>query len=229
MIKQHATDEYRTEIIKLWRADQTGAAAMKQQEEESVALSALLPETPLENDPGFVDALLAIQKSIEAATTNDAVATLNPGMEALSEASDEIWALINNAITRLEATGDAAELNAIITGVDPATIPTPEPEATPTPSPYKTLKKGMKNNKAVKNLQDRLYKLGWFSGVRDGDFGLATQTAVKKFQKAISMEQNGIATAEVQVRLYADDAPRGGSKAVAPAATEAAATPEPSA
>ncbi len=232
LIKQHATDEYRTEIIKLYRADQTGAAAMKQQEEESAQISALLPEKPLENDPGFVDALLAIQKSIEAATTNDAVAVLNPALSSLSEASEENWALINNAIARLEATSDAAELNAIIKGVDLSTIPTPQPEATPTPSPYKTLKKGMKNNKAVKNLQDRLYKLGWFNGVRDGDFGPATQTAVKKFQKAAGMEQDGIATAEVQVRIYAEDAPRGGSKAVAPAATEAAgadtaATPEP--
>ena len=227
MIKQHATDEYRTEIIKLWRADQTGAAAMKQQEQESAQISALLPEKPLENDQGFVNALLAIQKSIEAATANDAVAALNPAMQALSEASDENWALINNAITRLGGTEDPAALNAIVKGVDLSTIATPEPEATATPSPYKTLKKGMKNNKAVKNLQDRLYKLGWFNGVRDGDFGPATQTAVKKFQKAADMEQDGIATSEVQERLYADDAPRGGSKTVAPDATEAAASPAP--
>jgi peptidoglycan hydrolase-like protein with peptidoglycan-binding domain len=113
--------------------------------------------------------------------------------------------------------------------VNLATIPTPVPEATATPSPYKTLKKGMKNNKQVKNLQDRLYKLGWFNGVRDGDFGPATQTAVKKFQKALGLpeaEQDGIATSALQEQLYADNAPRGDGKA--PSATTAPdATPAP--
>jgi peptidoglycan hydrolase-like protein with peptidoglycan-binding domain len=186
-----------------------------------------MPEKPLENDQSFVDALLAIQKSIQDATLSDAVIALGAGntsLSSLNEASAQSWSLINNAITRLENSTDPAELDAIVKGVDLSTIATPTPVPTDTPSPYKTLKKGMKNNAQVKNLQKRLYKLGWFSGVQDGDFGLATQTAVKKFQKAIGMEQNGIATAEVQVRLFADDAPRGGSKAVAPAATEAAAT-----
>ncbi len=229
MVKQHATDEYRTGIIKLWRADQTGAAAMQQQETESQQISALLPEKPLENDQSFLDTLLAIQKSVEDATTTDAITALGAGSTALSSLSadsEKSWALIASMITQLETSTNAEDLPAIAKGVDLATLATPEPTPGPTPLPYKTLKKGMKNNKQVKNLQDRLYKLGWFNGVRDGDFGPATQTAVKKFQKAIGVEEDGIATPEVQERLYADDAPRGDGKTVAPAETEAP-TPAP--
>ncbi len=233
LVKQHVTNEYRTEIIKLWRADQTGAAAASQQEGESQQIAKLLPEKPLENDKLFIDTLLAIQESIKVATATDAIAALTAGnttLGSLTQESEKNWQHINGKIAELEAASDVQQLDAVRTGVDIKTIPTPVPEATATPSPYKTLKKGMKNNKQVKNLQDRLYKLGWFNGVRDGDFGPATQTAVKKFQKAIGLteaEQDGIATPALQERLYADDAPRGDGKAAATTAADAAATPAP--
>lgn len=231
-IKQHVTNEYRTEIIKLWRADTTGKAAASQQEGESQQIAKLLPEKPLENDQLFIDTLLSIQESINNATAIDAIAALGAGNTALgslSQESEKNWQLITGKIAELEAATDAQQLDAVRSGVNLATIPTPAPEATATPSPYKTLKKGMKNNKQVKSLQDRLYKLGWFNGVRDGDFGPATQTAVKKFQKAIGLteaEQDGIATPALQERLYADDAPRGDGKAAATTAADAA-TPAP--
>jgi hypothetical protein len=231
-IKQHVTNEYRAEIIKLWRADQTGKAAATQQEGEGQAIAKLMPEKPLENDQRFVDTLMAIQESINAATATDAIAALGAGnttLGSLTQESEKNWQLINGKIAELEAATDIQQLDTVRTGVNLATIPTPEPEATATPSPYKTLKKGMKNNKQVKNLQDRLYKLGWFNGVRDGDFGPATQTAVKKFQKALGLpeaEQDGIATSALQEQLYADNAPRGDGKA--PSATTAPdATPAP--
>ncbi len=66
-------------------------------------------------------------------------------------------------------------------------------------------------------LQDRLYRLGWFNGVRDDDFGPATQTAVKKF--AVGVKEDGIATPELQEMLFAEDAPRSDDKTAAPAAT----------
>ncbi len=224
LVKQHVTDEYRTGIIKLWRADQTGAAAMQQQETESQQISALMPEKTLENDQSFMDTLLAVQKSIEDATTTDAIAALGAGntaLDSLSASSEKNWALISSMIEQLETTTNAADLSAIAKGVDLSTLATPTPEPTATPVPYKTLKKGMKNSKQVKNLQDRLHKLGWFNGVQDGDFGPATQTVVKLFQKAIGMEEDGIATPELQARLFADDAPRGDDKTPAPAATPA--------
>jgi hypothetical protein len=222
MIKSHASTEYREGLIQLWRADNTGALAMTQQQSEREQLAALMPEKGLDNDQGFVDTLLSIQDSIENATATDAVAVLSSSsmsVDALSEASEESWLLINNAITRLENATDASELSAIVKGVDLSVIQTPEPEITPTPVPYRTLKKGMKNNKQVTRLQDRLYRLGWFNGVRDGDFGPATQTAVKKFQNAVGVKEDGIATPELQEMLFAEDAPRGDDKTAAPAAT----------
>ena len=235
LIKQHDTDEYRTEILKLWRADQTGQAAHQQQDSESAEISKLLPEKPLENDQLFIDALLAIQEAIGGATDNDAIVVLagsNTELGSLSQDSETNWKHIADNITALETATTADQLTAVQNGAPLATIATPTPAPTATPSPYKTLKKGMKNNKQVKNLQDRLYKLGWFNGVRDGDFGPATQTAVKKFQKAIGIaeaEQDGIATPDLQVKLFADDAPRGDGKAAATTEADSAETPAPEA
>jgi len=225
LIKSHTTSEYRTGIIKMYRADPTGAALTQQQQTESAQISALLPEKPLENDQLFIDTLLSIQESIDEATGLDAIAALSAGettLGTLSAQSQEAWDMINNAIARLDIATDKADLEAIIKGVDFSNIATPEPEATPTPSPYKTLKKGMKNSPEVKKLQNRLSKLGWFNGVKDGDFGPATQTSVKRFQKAVGLEEDGIATPELQEILFSDSAPRGDGKTTAPAATESA-------
>ncbi|MDO4548899.1 MAG: peptidoglycan-binding domain-containing protein, partial [Clostridia bacterium] len=62
-----------------------------------------------------------------------------------------------------------------------------------------------------------LYELGWFTSVRDGDYGSITQTAVKRFQQAAGLEITGIATPEVQEAIYAENAVR----------SEANATPAP--
>ena len=235
LIKSRTTSEYRTGIIKMWRADSTGSAVIQQQKTEGEQIAALLPEKPLENDQLFIDTLLSIQQSIDEVTATDALAALSAGettLGTLTAESQQGWDLINNAISRLDIATEKTDLDAIIKGVDFANIATPEPEATPTPSPYKTLKKGMKNNAEVKKLQNRLSKLGWFNGVKDGDFGPATAQAVKKFQKALGLsegEQNGIATAALQELLYADNAPRADGT-TAPAATEsadAAETPAP--
>jgi len=230
MVKQRVTDEYRAEIVLLWRADQSGKAALQQQAGEGEQIKKLLPEKPMENDPLFIDTLLAVQKSIDEATTTDAYAALgagNNGLGLLSQESERNWKHINDKIAELEAVTTAEQLTAIRDGVPLETIATPTPVPTATPSPYKTLKKGMKNNRQVKNLQDRLHSLGWFNGVRDGDFGPATQTAVKKFQRALGVAEDGIATSELQARLYAADAPRGDGKQSVAAPTTAAETPAP--
>jgi hypothetical protein len=211
LIKTHATNEYREGIIKLWRADNSGAAAETQQKTERDQINALLPEKPLENDQQFVNTLLSIQDSIETATMTDAIAALGASsgtLASMSEASNQNWKVIENAITRLEMSTDASEMALIIEGAE-LEIPTVEPEPVETPSPYKTLKKGMKNNRQVYNMQERLRSLGWFNGKSDGDFGPATQTAVKKFQNGVGLEEDGIATPELQELLFAEDAPRG--------------------
>ena len=60
---------------------------------------------------------------------------------------------------------------------------------------------------SVKQLQQRLIELGWLTGAADGDFGMDTLNAVTALQYRFGMEQTGIATAELQQRLYAADAP----------------------
>ena len=233
LIKQHDTDEYRTQILKLWRADQTGQAAQQQQDGESAEIKKLLPEKPLENDQLYLDTLLAVQDAISGATDNDALILMagNTDTSLLSQQSTANWQHINENIAALEAATTPEQLTSIKGGAPLTTIATPTPAPTATPSPYKTLKNGMKNNKQVKNLQDRLYKLGWFNGVRDGDFGPATKTAVKRFQSALGIpdaQQDGIATPELQEKLFADDAPRGdGRQPSATASADSGETPAP--
>lgn len=70
----------------------------------------------------------------------------------------------------------------------------PDPEPTPKPEPARrTLKRGNKGE-AVKLLQEKLTALGYSLGICgiDGDFGLATETAVKKFQKDKGLKADGI-------------------------------------
>lgn len=223
LMQERVTDEYRAGILKLWRADQTGAAAQAQLAEDRAAISALMPqENALENDKAFVETMLSIQDSVDTATTMDAIAASNAdeGTGAvLSAESDAQWAVIKNAVTRLANSTGVEDLTAIRTDAAIESVQTIEPPATPTPSPYTTLKKGMKNSAAVKKLQYRLYQLGFFNGDRDGDYGAVTQTAVKRFQEVAGWsEVDGIATAELQELLFSDQAPdKNGNIAATPA------------
>lgn len=58
----------------------------------------------------------------------------------------------------------------------------------------------------VQRLQNRLSTLEYFYGDVDGDFGRATESALKMFQKRNSLQQTGIADAETQALLYSDAA-----------------------
>ena len=71
---------------------------------------------------------------------------------------------------------------------------------------YTALTYGEQNSR-VKRLQQRLIELGWLSGGADGEFGQNTLNAVTALQYRFGMEQSGIATVELQERLFAADAP----------------------
>lgn len=75
-------------------------------------------------------------------------------------------------------------------GSDPDPKPEPKPEPTPT---YPTIKRGSKGD-AVKKAQTILYKLGYDLGKCgiDGDFGKATEAAVKEFQRDHKLTKDGI-------------------------------------
>ncbi len=74
---------------------------------------------------------------------------------------------------------------------------------------YATLESG-DSGESVKELQRRLIELGYLTGSADGKFGSGTKEAVKAFQKAVGLKQNGVANADTQRELYADTAPKKG-------------------
>lgn len=98
---------------------------------------------------------------------------------------------------------------------------TATPRATSTPRPTSTpnvenkyLQLGS-SGKDVRTMQTRLISLGWLSGSADGEFGGATDAAVRAFQKKIGVYTDGIAGPNTLKKLYSSSAP----KASSPAAT----------
>ena len=77
----------------------------------------------------------------------------------------------------------------VITTAPPTASPTPAP-VTPSPVP-KSLQKGFTGSDAVRAVQKRLKELGYYKGSADGDFGPATEDAVKAFQKANGLTADG--------------------------------------
>jgi len=71
------------------------------------------------------------------------------------------------------------------------TTRTPTTPATPVAAPATTLKPG-DTGAQVKILQRALAKLGYSPGKVDGDYGTATQTALKKFQQASKLTADGV-------------------------------------
>ena len=114
--------------------------------------------------------------------------------------------------------------------------PTKTPVAlTPTPTPA-SLQQGFKGSDEVRALQKRLKELGYYSGSADGDFGPATEKAVRAFQKANGLTVDGKAGAKTLEKLNSKSAvsakqanatatPKPGAKTTA----KATATPRPTA
>lgn len=69
------------------------------------------------------------------------------------------------------------------------TTPTPTPRALPAPAT--TLKPG-DHGVQVKRLQRALARLGYKPGAVDGDYGAATETALKAFQRASKLTADGV-------------------------------------
>lgn len=234
LIQSHVTDEYRAEIVQLYQQDTSGAAATARQQQELDEIQALLNEDQsqrLEDDALFVKALMAIQQNINNACTYDFLAASNASdtqLEDLKTQADDQWSEVQNLLKRLENATETRDLENLNTGANEILTATPEP----TPEPeveYTTLKRGQKNSTEVKRLQNRLYELGYFNDVRDGDFGSKTEQAVKRFQKTVGLEADGVATPELQQLLFADDAPVRSTASPNPSASatpEASAAPE---
>ena len=93
--------------------------------------------------------------------------------------------------------------------------PTPLPEvpdnvmavtlAPSAPTPEPVLRNGSRGQE-VKDLQSRLYTLGYYSGEIDGQFGAGTQAAVIDFQRANGLDADGMVGAETKAILFSADA-----------------------
>ena len=93
--------------------------------------------------------------------------------------------------------------------------PTPEPNApvsmlavTPDPSlptAEPVLRTGM-TGEDVKNLQSRLYTLGYYTVEIDGQYGAATKEAVMAFQRLNGLDTDGIVGAETRQVLFSAEA-----------------------
>ena len=79
---------------------------------------------------------------------------------------------------------------------------TPDPAA-PTPEPV--LRTGSRGQD-VKDLQSRLYTLGYYTGEIDGQFGAGTQAAVIDFQRANGLDADGMAGSETKAVLFSAEA-----------------------
>lgn len=106
------------------------------------------------------------------------------------------------------------------------TTNTPKPTATPFTS-YKNGDSGSE----IKRMQQRLRELGYLTGSADGDFGDATEAAVRAFQKRNGLTVDGKAGTNTLTALYSSSAKKAEAEATAtPKATvKATATPTPTA
>lgn len=93
----------------------------------------------------------------------------------------------------------------------PMTPAPTEATVTPTQTPP-SLQRGFTGSEAVRAVQKRLKELGYYKGSADGDFGPATEAAVKAFQKANGLSADGKVGKQTLAKMNAKTAvSKGGS------------------
>ncbi len=105
----------------------------------------------------------------------------------------------------------------------PSQVITAAPTATrPAPTDDGTLRNGSSGQK-VRELQQRLKDLEYYKGSVDGDFGDATETALRDFQRQNGLSVDGVAGKNTLTKLQSSSARRASSSATArPTATKKA-------
>ena len=89
-------------------------------------------------------------------------------------------------------------------------------KATPTPTPAPSSLKRGSTGADVKRMQQQLKTLGYYTGSVDGDFGEATENAVKAFQSRNGLTPDGKAGKYTLEKLYSSDAKRAASPTATP-------------
>ena len=100
----------------------------------------------------------------------------------------------------LETVGPAITSSINMPQAQVTVTPIPSPTPKPTATPFTSLKVGS-TGQDVRNVQQKLKQLGFLKGEVDGDFGKATEEAVKKFQKQYGLEVDGKVGANTLAKL----------------------------
>lgn len=213
VMESRTKDAYRKGMLSLYDRNNPATYLSLQAKftEDLDGLSSLMPESPLQHDQVFINALKAIQESINNCLSNDAL-SMTDGTRTASEKDAESalrWEAVQDLVVALRNSTNVGQLEAIIKGerVELIQQATPTPVPTATPAPYSTLAKGAQGP-AVNNLQTRLTELGFMNSTIDGDYGNKTKTAVEKFQQAAGLDVTGIADVATQELLFSAGAPR---------------------
>ncbi len=127
---------------------------------------------------------------------------------------------VNTPAVTGEGTGEATDtprpgVIAVVTKAPTATPDPNEPTATPTPL---SLQNGMSGDQ-VRSLQRRLKDLGYLSGSADGDFGPATEQAVRWFQEVNGLTVDGKAGRNTMAKINSSSAKKAPEPTKAPTAT----------
>lgn len=120
--------------------------------------------------------------------------------------------------------------NALKAGTTPTPVPTatPKPEATDSSSVAWPVLRKNDSGENVAQLQEALIELGYLTGKADGNYGDQTVEAVKAFQKANGLTQDGTAGEETQKKLYGGSAKKASAAATpTPTPKDSKATPTP--
>lgn len=104
-------------------------------------------------------------------------------------------------------------LTAIPTTATPTVQPTIKPTATPAPNILSSGDSG----ESVRYVQQRLKDLGYLSGKVDGDFGSATEEAIKAFQSENGLSADGVVGTRTMEKLKSSSAKAKPKKAPASA------------
>ena len=109
---------------------------------------------------------------------------------------------------------------------EPETPKPTEAPATPTQTPP-SLQRGFTGSDAVRAVQKRLKELGYYNGSADGDFGPATEAAVKAFQKANGLKADGKVGKQTLAKMNAKTAVNKGSSSSSSSSSKTKTTTSP--
>ena len=142
--------------------------------------------------------------------------------EALSRVTPLPTATVRSDVRLWVASASAEEAPAQVLPPASESAPsTAEPQSASTPAPAVAADSGLlrqgSRGERVRQLQNRLKELGYYSGEVDGDFGAGTLRAVKAFQKQHGLDADGLVGDKTWSVLTSDTAQPYEPPATAPA------------